>query len=75
MLFLNDMWSFGVKPKYTILRTWPKVNNIIQFGVCYYRMVLEPKSNLRWGSIQKPMRVASEDAGSQKGVIVASHIA
>jgi hypothetical protein len=43
MLSLNGMKSFGGKPNTKIVRTWPKVDNIISFRMRYYNAYHHPK--------------------------------
>jgi hypothetical protein len=75
MLFLNVMRPFGVNPIKKSCGLWPKANNIIQLGaeryIWYQSQVVQPEM----GVVHKPMKVDSEDDGSQKRVIVMSHIA
>jgi hypothetical protein len=53
----------------------PKADNIVSLGVDRYKWYQSHYPAWDGGSVHKPMRDASEDAGSKEGVIVTSHIA
>jgi hypothetical protein len=62
----------------TSLEVWyeePKADNIMSLGLSRYKWYQSHCPACDGGSVHKPMRDASGDAGSKEGVIVTSHIA